>query len=277
MTLDPQELGQSNADLAATLRELRRRAGLTGVQLGRRVNMSQSKVSKIENGRLTPSLVDVELILRALQAPPDLVANVMALARMANTEWQANRSLRRKGLEKKQVELAGLERSSRELRYFLPTMITGLLATPEYIHASMAPAGSDPSRAIAKKIERQTVLYDETKRFTFILTEQACRWPLVPYQAMAMQLDRLVSVSYLPSVRLGVIPLEGSKPAAPLNVFTIYGADLVTVEVSTGAIIFRDPRDVEDYLDEFRVYESYALWGDEARGRLADWARQFRQ
>jgi transcriptional regulator with XRE-family HTH domain len=277
LTFDPLELGQSAADLAATLRALRRRAGLSGVQLGRRAHMSQSKIPKIENAKVTPSLVDVELLLRALKAPPDLFAHVTALARMANTEWQGHRALHRKGLDTKQIELAGLEKSFREFRYFLPTMITGLLATPEYIRASMAPAGVDAAEVVARKIERQAVLHDSSKRFTFLLTEQACRWPLVHGHAMAMQLDRLISVSRLPGVRLGVIPLENTMPRAPLNVFTVYGAELATVEVSTGALIFRDPRDVREYLDEFSVYERYARWGEEARAKLSAWAEAFRE
>lgn len=126
--------------------------------------MSQSKISKIETGKVTPSLVDVELILRALEAPSELIAHVTALARIANTEWQDARALRRKGLDKKQVELASLERNAAEFRYFLPTMITALLATPEYIRASLAPFPGDHSKAIAKKLERQTVLYNSTKR-----------------------------------------------------------------------------------------------------------------
>jgi transcriptional regulator with XRE-family HTH domain len=276
LALDPQELGQSNSDLAAILQELRRRAGLSGVQLARRVNMSQSKISKIETGKATPSLVDVELILRALGAPTELMTQVTALARIANTEWQDARALRRKGLDKKQIELATLERNSTEFRYFLPTMITGLLATPEYIRASLAPFPGDHSKAIARKLERQTVLYDSAKHFTFILTEQACLWPLVPAQAMAMQLDRLASVSRLPNVRLGVIPMTGHMPWAPLNVFTVYDDSLATVEVSTGALVFRDPRDVQEYLGEFRTFEGYSLWGDNARAKLREWADRYR-
>ncbi|WP_380280872.1 Scr1 family TA system antitoxin-like transcriptional regulator [Kitasatospora purpeofusca] len=272
MTLDPQELGQSHSDLAAILQGLRKRAGLSGVQLARRVSMSQSKISKIETGRVTPSLVDVELILRALDAPPDLVAHVTALARIANTEWQDARALQRKGLDRKQVELAALERSASRFRYFLPTMITGLLATPEYIRASLAPFPGDHAKAIAKKLERQDVLYESAKRFSFILTEQACRWPLVPGQAMAMQIDRLASVSRLPNVRLGVIPMAGHMPWAPLNVFTVYDESLVTVEVSTGALVFREPRDIQEYLDEFRVFEGFSLWDEDARVKLGEWA-----
>src|SRR5699024_12187824 len=50
------------------LRELRRTAGLSGERLARRCSMSQSKISKIETGRLAPALVDLDRILTALGA-----------------------------------------------------------------------------------------------------------------------------------------------------------------------------------------------------------------
>ncbi|MGW1326171.1 helix-turn-helix domain-containing protein [Streptomyces antibioticus] len=276
MTLNPEELGQSKADLAETLKELRKRAGITQTRLAQRCNLSQTKVSNIEGGKLTPSLVDVELILRALDAPTELVARVTALARVANTEWQDVWSQRRTGLEKKQNELAGFEKSSTEFRYFLLSMVTGLLATPEYVRASLAGIPGDHSKAIAKKLERQAVLYDTSKRFTFILTEQAVRWPYVHGAAMAMQLDRLISVSHLPNVRVGVIPLGGHMPVCPLNTFTVYDARTATVETSTGAMVFRDHRDVSAYLKEFSVYEGYALFGEQFREQLTAWAEAFR-
>jgi len=238
--------------------------------------MSQTKISNIEGAKLTPTLVDVELILRALDAPPDLVSRVAALARNANSEWQDAWSQRRTGLEKKQNELAGFEKSSTEFRYFLLSMVTGLLATPDYVKASLAHIPGDHSKAIAKKLERQSVLYDTSKRFTFILTEQAVRWPFLPPVAMAMQVDRLVSLSLLPNIQLGVIPLDGHMPTAPLNTFTIYDTRIATVETQTGVMVFRDHRDVSAYLNEFGTYEGYALFGEEGRERLSDWASRFR-
>ncbi|MBW8739860.1 MAG: helix-turn-helix domain-containing protein [Streptomyces turgidiscabies] len=207
MTYDPEELGQSRTDLAETLKTLRKRVGITQTRLAQRCNMSQTKISNIEGAKLTPSLVDVELILRALDAPPELVAQVVALTRTANTEWQDVWSQRRTGLEKKQNELAGFEQSSTEFRYFLLSMVTGLLATPEYVRASLAHIAGDHSKAIAKKLERQSVLYDTSKRFTFILTEQAVRWPFLPAPAMAMQVDRLASISLMPNIRLVLQPV----------------------------------------------------------------------
>lgn len=155
-------------------------------------------------------------------------------------------------------------------------MVTGLLATPEYVRASLAGIPGDHSKAIAKKLDRQAVLYDTSKRFTFILTEQAVRWPYVHGAAMAMQIDRLISVSRLRNVQVGVIPLGGHMPVCPLNTFTVYDMRTATVETSTGAMVFRDHRDVSAYLNEFSVYEGYALFGEQFRDRLAGWAEEFR-
>ncbi|MER8070058.1 Scr1 family TA system antitoxin-like transcriptional regulator [Streptomyces sp. NPDC094034] len=272
MTFDPEELGQSKADLADTLRTLRKRAEITQTRLAQRCNMSQTKISNIEGSKLTPSLVDVELILRALDAPPDLVARVAALARTANTEWQDVWSQRRTGLEKKQNELAGFEQTSKEFRYFLLSMVTGLLATPDYVRASLAHIPGDHGKTITKKLERQSILYDTSKRFTFILTEQAVRWPFLPGPAMAMQMDRLASISLLPNVRLGIITMDSHIPVAPLNTFTVYDTRIATVETQTGAMVFRDHRDVSAYLDEFSVYERYSLFGERCQEQLSEWA-----
>ncbi|GAA2373975.1 helix-turn-helix transcriptional regulator [Streptomyces cuspidosporus] len=276
MTFDPGQLGQSKADLAETLRTLRRRANRTQVWLAKRCNISQTKLSNIETGRITPSLIDVELMLRALDAPMELVAEAMALARLANTEWQGKRASWRRGLEKRQAELAGLEAEAKTLRYFLPAMVTGLLATPEYIKASLEHSPVDISKTVARKLDRQAVLYDTTKRFTFLLTEQAVRWTVVPRAAMAIQIDRLVSLSHLPNVRIGVIPFGAAVSRGPMNTFTVYDQRLATVETFTGRIVFQDPRDIAEHLAVFDLYERHALFGEEARNVLGEWAASYR-
>lgn len=276
MTFDPDQLGRSKADLAHALKQLRQEAGLTGQSLARRCNMSQSKISKIENGRVTPSLVDVERILRALDAPAELVQEIGALARNAHTEWQEIRASWRRGLEKRQAELAALETASSQLRYFLPAMITGLLATPAYVRASLAYSPGDTSKAVAKKLERQEVLYDQSKQFTFIMTEQAVKWAVVPPPAMAVQIDHLASLSQLSNLRLGVIPMGTALDRGPMNTFTVYDDRLVTVETFTGRIVFQDPRDIAEHLALFAMYEAHAVFDDNAREHLKQWAHLYR-
>lgn len=67
MTLDPTHAGRDRQDLASALHGLRKASGLSGDRLARRCGISQSKVSRIETGRLLPSVVDVEQMLTALE------------------------------------------------------------------------------------------------------------------------------------------------------------------------------------------------------------------
>lgn len=278
MAIDPDQLDQSGLELAAILKRLRKQAGLSGVRLAARCNMSQSKISRIEGNKLRPSLVDVEQILRGLGASPALAAEVMAIARVAQTEWQDRKALHRKGLDKKQLELAGLESVTTDFRYFLLSMTTALLATPDYIRESIADAPpSQQAKAVGMKLERQAVLLDRSKSFTFILTEQAVRYPLVPSDAMAMQVDRLASLARQANIRVGVLPMNVKFSNTPLSTFTIYDDRLATIETDLGAAAFRDPKDIRSLLDRFTSYEEHAVFGDEARELLNEWAWTFRR
>ena len=274
--LELEVLGRSKDGLAAAIRELRKKAGLTGERLGARCAMSQSKISKIETGRMIPSVVDVERILRALDAPPDVLAEVTALARLANTEFQDVRSLLRKGLEKKQSELSSLEAATTDFRFFLPAMMAALISTPEYIRASLAHVRGAVAKTVARKIERQAVLYDTSKTFSFVLTESAVRWPICSPAVMAAQLDHLVSLSTLPNVRLGIIPVLARPLRGPLITITVYDDRLVTAVSFTGAVVMRDPHDVALHLDLFARFEGAAVTADAVRDRLTRWAEALR-
>ncbi len=274
---EPEELGQRKDELAVSLREARKAAGLTGERLAARCGISQSKISKIETGKVLASATDVERILTALGAAQDRIADLMAMARLANTEFQSVRTSLKRGMHQKQRELAALEAYAQHIRFFLPLMITGLLQTPEYARASMANFPGDHPQAIAKRLDRQARLYDASKRFTFILTEAAVRWQLCEPPVMAVQMGRLASLSELPNIRLGIIPLDAYVPDGPLNTFTVYDDRIATAETFGGVIMMRDPRDVQYHLELFTFFERYAITGGDVRALLKDYAQAFRK
>jgi transcriptional regulator with XRE-family HTH domain len=273
---EPEELGQRKDELALALRDARKAAGLTGDRLSARCGISQSKISKLETGKVLPSASDVERILTALGVSDDRLRELAALARLANTEFQGVRASLRRGLHHKQRELAALEAEAHHIRFFLPLMITGLLQTPEYARASLANFPGDHPQAIAKRLDRQAQLYDATKRFTFVLTEAAVRWQLCEPKVMATQMDRLASLSALPNLRLGIIPLDAYIPDAPLNTFTIYDERIATAETFGGVIMMRDPRDITYHQGLFTFFEEYATFGHAASSLLASYAEAFR-
>jgi transcriptional regulator with XRE-family HTH domain len=273
---EPEELGQRKDELATALREARKQAGLTGQRLAARCGISQSKISKIETGKVLPSATDVERILVALGVGGERTADLMALARLANTEFHSVRASLQRGLHQKQRELAALEADSQHIRFFLPLMITGLLQTPEYARASLANFPGDHPQAIAKRLDRQAALYNQAKRFTFVLTEAAVRWQLCEPRVMAVQMGRLASLSELPNIRLGVIPLDKYVPDGPLNTFTVYDERIATAETFGGVIMMRDPRDVNYHLELFAFFERYAAFDAEVRALLESYAHGFR-
>ncbi len=166
MKLDPTRAGRDRQNLAISLHDLRKVSGLSGDRLARRCGMSQSKVSRIETGRLLPSVVDVEQVLTALEVDDATRRELLVLARVTNAEYQDVRASVRRGLDHRQRELAALEANATQVRHFLPTLITGLLQVPEYMRAAMRtpiePAAGDVGKAIGLKLERQAVLHDKT-------------------------------------------------------------------------------------------------------------------
>ncbi|MGB3440431.1 MAG: helix-turn-helix transcriptional regulator [Actinophytocola sp.] len=280
MKLDPKQAGRDRQSLTSALRSLRDASGLSGERLARRCGMSQSKVSRIETGRSLPSVTDVEQILTGLGVDEVTREELLALARVANAEYQDVRASVRRGLHHRQRELASLENNATRICYFLPALIAGLLQMPEYMHAAMntpvEPATADTGPAIAIKLRRQAVLHDDSKCFEFLLTESALRWRLCGPSVMATQVDRLISLSKMPNVHIGVLPLSADIPDGAYRTFVTYDARLVTIELFTGQLVLRDPKDIAHYRALFDFFAAHAFWGDETRDFLAELATEFR-
>lgn len=243
--------------------------------------MSQSKVSRIETGRLLPSVVDVEQMLTALEVDEETRYDLLLLARTANAEYHDVRDSVRRGLHHRQRELATLEANATLMRHFLPTLVTGLLQIPEYMCAAMSPpvgpAAGDTSKAIALKLQRQSVLYDKAKSFEFLLTESAMRWQLCESSIMAVQIDRLVSLSRQSNIRIGVVPLSRRVDNGAFHSFVIYDRRLVIVELFTGRLVLRDPKDIDYYCALFDFFSVHALWAEQARTVFRALADAFRK
>src|SRR2546430_15956476 len=85
----PQEPRAKRLRLAAELRRLREMAGVSGRELAQRVNMSQSKVSRIESGATTPPIPAVAAWADAVGADAPTRARLTAMTEAGVTEGQA--------------------------------------------------------------------------------------------------------------------------------------------------------------------------------------------
>ena len=107
---------------------------------------------------------------------------------------------------------------------------------------------------VAKRMERQRVLYEHGKQVQVVVLEGALRTRVVSAPTLAGQLDRLLAISGLSSLELRIIPFEVTVPVVPLSGFRLYDA-LVIVESIAGEQQLAEADDVaryEKYLELLR-------------------------
>ena len=276
MTLPPNNTsGSSNVHearnaLGKRLRELRQAANLSGRQLAESLSWPPSKVSKLENGRQTPTDDDIRGWTTATGSEAEtegLLASLHTLE-VQHAEWQR---ILRVGLKPHQQELIEWDQRTRLSRAFEATVIPGLLQTAEYARSRFAEGirrlkvPNDINEAVAKRVQRQEILYRPDKRFHFVLTEAALRFRLCPPDVMLGQLDRLVSLSQLPNVRLGIIGFETQYATSPWHGFWMYDNERVLVETLSAELDLRQPQEIELYGNAFEQLAAVASYGRSAR------------
>ncbi|MEV6525887.1 helix-turn-helix transcriptional regulator [Longispora sp. NPDC051575] len=273
-----EHLDRRRRQLAEVLRDLRRAAGLSGARLAARTGMSQSKISKIETGRIRPAVADVERIVVALGVPDDARRPIIELARNANLSFITVRAIRQAGLHVRQRVIAGIEDQAREIRCFQPAMVPGLLQIPGYVRAVLSlptvAGATDPAPAVLARLERQAILHAPGRRFWFLVTEAALRTRLCADSVMAVQIEHIVALSRL--VDVSVLPLAGRMPEIPTTAFVLFDRRLVTVETFHGELEMRDPKDIGLYAEIYTLLDRVALHADAARDFLSGLAAEYR-
>ncbi|MFY1597354.1 helix-turn-helix domain-containing protein [Micromonospora sp. WMMD737] len=264
------------AALAARLRELREDSGLSTTRLAAALGWSQSKVSKIENRRTKPSVADIRAWTAATNAPDDVTAELVNVAesiQVASVIWDRSLS---GGRAEHQRTIGRLLQSATQMQVFQHAAVPGLLQTAEYARNILTLADvfgvGDTSRAAAARIERQSALYEEGRRFEFLISESALRFRAAPAVALAAQYDKILSVSTLPTVSIGIVPIGSQPSMVHAHSFVIYtlpdDTRFVTVETYTRELTLTDPEEIDVYS---RVYASLladGLAGEQARDLL---------
>lgn len=245
---------------------------MTGVELASATGISQSKISKIETAVLTPTRDDIQRLSTALRLPKKVSNELIDHITTLETEFNSWRMLFRSGAKREQERHSELELESSTLRLFQPVIIPGLLQTAAYAKAVIGSVvgnnEQDVNEALGSRMDRQAVLYDDSKSFSFVLTDSALRWPWKSTSVMRAQYDRLINIGSLEHVSIRLIPEGTITGLAPWNAFCVYGDDTVTVETFTAEVIVRDKRDVERYIEVFDKFQQVALPEDKTRKLL---------
>ncbi|MFJ3893890.1 helix-turn-helix domain-containing protein [Streptomyces sp. NPDC090083] len=265
--------------LGARLRELRTEAGLEGKDLAVKLGCQPSKVSRLQNGKQTPTAADLTEWAQACDRP-EVEAELQGL-RAGLEMKQRHRSWRRQlaGGHRGRQEIAVRQSDATKLiRGLEVSRVPGLFQTPEYArvvfdsNAEFRGIPPTTEAAVEARMRRQESLYDPAKTFRFLVCEAALYHRSCPTDVMAEQLDRLYNLVGQRRIELGILPFGAQLRRTAPHAFWIYDRRLVVVETISEELWLTGEEDIQLYERAWDWLAESAEYGAPAR-RLIGRAR----
>jgi transcriptional regulator with XRE-family HTH domain len=244
--------------LGAQLRRLREAKGISRDAAGYEIRASESKISRMELGRVGFKERDIADLLTLYGVDDEHERSVLFnLAREANTAgwWQKYSDVLPGWFQ----PYVGLEAAAALIRTYEVQFVPGLLQCPEYARAIIAlghqgASGEEIERRVKLRLVRQQVLTRaEPVTLWAVIDEGALRRPIGGDEVMRTQIEYLIESTKLPNVRLQIVPFRAGVHSAMGGSFTILRfpdpelPDLIYVEQLTGALFLDRREDVDHY------------------------------
>ncbi len=265
--------------LGSQLRRLREARGITREAAGYSIRASESKISRMELGRVSFKTRDVEDLLTLYGITDEAERNsLLSLAKEANVAgwWHSYSDV----LPSWFPTYVGLEGAATLIRAYEVQFVHGLLQTEQYARAVVrrgmkGASAEDVERRVALRLERQKyLLEDGAPEFHIILDEAALRRPYGDREVMRGQLQHLIEVSARPNVRLQIMPFSFGGHSGESGAFTILSfpesdlSDVVYLEQLTSALYLDKHEDVAQYEKALKELQQDSPGPDESRDLL---------
>jgi transcriptional regulator with XRE-family HTH domain len=247
--------------IGAQLRRLREERSLTRAEAGTAIRASESKISRMELGRVTFKRRDVADLLALYRVAAPERATLMARVRDANRPgwWQPYSDVTPTWFQM----YLGLEAAATLIKTYEVQFVPGLLQTEDYARAVVrlghgSASHEEVERRVRLRRQRQLEVLGRPDPPTLwaVVDEAALRRPVGGKAVMREQLDALIGIAAKTSnVRLQIVPLAAGGHAAAGGAFTIlrfdqpHLPDLVYVEQLTGALYLERPEHVDRYVE----------------------------
>ena len=265
--------------LGSQLRRLREARGITREAAGYSIRASESKISRMELGRVSFKTRDVEDLLTLYGINDEAEReSLLSLAREANVAgwWHSYTDV----LPTWFPTYVGLEGAASLIRAYEVQFVHGLLQTEEYARAVVrrgmkGASVADVERRVALRLERQKYLLSHNApEFHIVLDEAALRRPYGDREVMRGQLQHLIDISERPNVRLQVMPFSFGGHSGESGAFTILSfpdvdlSDVVYLEQLTSALYLDKREDVAQYEQALKELQQDSPGPDESRDLL---------
>ncbi|MFE2557935.1 helix-turn-helix domain-containing protein [Streptomyces sp. NPDC059352] len=272
--------------LGQELRKLREAKNMTAEQVAERLLVSQSKISRLENGRRSISQRDVRDLCGVYEVEDErMVDSLMQMAKDSRQQgwWHAFGDI-------PYSVYIGLETDAESLRMYESQIIPGLLQTPAYAEAVISGAmpestPTDIDKRVTVRTRRQERIRDEERplRLWAVIDEGALHRIVGSRQLMVQQLEHLIEQSHLPHVTVQVIPFEmGAHPGISgqysiLEFPDTSDSSVVYIEGVTSDLYLEKAQDVGKYSVMYEHLRAQALNVDQTREFIAKMAKKHAQ
>ena len=265
--------------LGSQLRRLREARGITREAAGYSIRASESKISRMELGRVSFKTRDVEDLLTLYGITDEQErTSLLSLAREANVAgwWHSYSDV----LPSWFPTYVGLEGAAHLIRAYEVQFVHGLLQTEAYARAVVrrgmkGASKADIDKRVALRLERQKHLTSPGgPDFHIVLDEAALRRPYGDREVMRGQLQHLIEVSERPNVRLQIMPFSFGGHSGESGAFTILSfaesdlSDVVYLEQLTSALYLDKHEDVVQYERALKELQQDSPGPDESRDLL---------
>jgi transcriptional regulator with XRE-family HTH domain len=246
--------------LGAQLRRLREGQGVSREDAGSKIRSSESKISRMELGRVGVKERDLADLLTTYGVNDELErGRLFELARDANRPgwWRRYRDI----LPDWFRSYLDLEASAALIRTYEVQFVPGLLQTREYARAVVLLGhGRDTPADIELRVDlrmaRQELLTRENPRQLWaVIDEAVLRRPIGGRAVLRGQVRALLEATALPNVRLQLIPLHVGGHAGAGGAFTILRfaendiPDVIYIEQLTGSLYIDRREEVDQYAE----------------------------
>ncbi|KFG74470.1 helix-turn-helix domain-containing protein [Streptomyces mutabilis] len=270
--------------LGQELRRLRELKGMTAEEVAERLLVSQSKISRLENGRRSISQRDVRDLCGVYEVEDQrIVDSLMQMAKDSRQQgwWHAFGDI-------PYSVYIGLETDAESLRTYEPQIITGLLQTRSYAEALIQGAlpetpVADVEKRVQVRIRRQERITAENNplRLWVVLDEACLRRVVGSGQVMREQLEHVAEMSQLPHITVQVLPFDvGAHPGINGQYSILEFADtadssVVYIEGVTSDLYLEKAQDVQKYTVMYEHLRAQALNVEQSRQRIEDVAKEY--
>ncbi|MFF7632414.1 helix-turn-helix domain-containing protein [Kitasatospora sp. NPDC008050] len=270
--------------LGAELRRLREQRGMTAEQVADRLMVSQSKISRLENGRRSISPRDVRDLCDVYEViDPKMRNSLMEMARESKQRGWWNEF----GDIPYSVYI-GLEAEAFSIRAYESSFVPGLLQTREYAEAVVHGTQPDTdTEAIRRRVEvrlkRQERLtgQDQLASYWTVIDEAVLAREVGGPAVMGQQLRRLLEAGEQANVNIQVIPFQRGAHPGMTGTFSLLefpeSADSTVVyfEGVTSDLYLEKDADVRRYTGLYDHLRAAALGVAESRSLITTYAEVY--